>query len=147
MVRNIVIIVCVFLLAAAQSRADSPKAGDIVRDADWSQVKAVTVSMEEFNFTPSLLQFKSGEPYKLTIQNAGREKHYFVSEGFFNAIALRKVETRDGEIKAPILTAIEVFPGRSIDLYFVPVTKDTYSLTCTIKGHAGKGMTGQVVIR
>lgn len=56
------------------------------------------------------------------------------------------METRDGEIKAPYLTAVEVFPGRSIDLYFVPVSQDTYELTCTIKGHAEMGMAGHVVV-
>jgi uncharacterized cupredoxin-like copper-binding protein len=56
------------------------------------------------------------------------------------------VETLDGEIKAPYLTAVEVFPGRSIDLYFVPVSQDTYELTCTIKGHAEMGMAGHVVV-
>ena len=74
-------------------------------------------------------------------------KHYFVSEGFLKAIATRKVQSNaDGEIKAPYFTALEVFPGRSLDLYFIPVRKGTYPLRCTIEGHAEEGMVGEIRI-
>jgi uncharacterized cupredoxin-like copper-binding protein len=139
-------LLCVVFLVAASAKADSFNRGKIVSDADWSKMKTITVTMGEYNFSPARLHFIAGVPYKLTIKNSGEAKHYFVSGKFFKAIALRKVETQDGEIKAPYLTAVEVFPGRSVDLYFVPVTKDAYRLTCTIKGHAEKGMTGQIVI-
>ncbi|NIS75957.1 MAG: hypothetical protein GTO08_11945 [Deltaproteobacteria bacterium] len=146
MQKKVFTLISMVLLVAAVSKAGSLNRDEIVRDADWSKMKAVTVSMGEFKFEPSRLHFTAGVPYKLTIRNTGEVKHYFVSEGFFKAIALRKVETRDGEIKAPYLTAVEVFPGRSIDLYFVPVSQDTYELTCTIKGHAEMGMAGHVVV-
>jgi uncharacterized cupredoxin-like copper-binding protein len=85
--------------------------------------------------------------YKLEIQNKGKAKHYFTAEGFFKAIATRKLQSNaDGEIKAPYFLALEVFPGRSLDLYFIPVTKGTYKLHCTISGHEEKGMHGSIVI-
>lgn len=128
--------------------------GDYVRDAaervkaaDWSKMETVTVSLTEFAFSPSLLRFRGGTPYKLVIRNDGAAKHYFVSEGFFKAIATRKVQSNtDGEVKAPYFTAIEVYPGRSLDLYFVPVAEGTYDLRCTVKGHEEKGMVGRIEI-
>jgi uncharacterized cupredoxin-like copper-binding protein len=119
----------------------------IIKNADWTKMKKVTVSLEEYDFTPETLHFQTAVPYMLTIKNNGKIKHYFVSEGFFKGVALRKVQTSDGEIKAPYLTAIEVFPGKSVDLYFVPSKAGNYSLTCTVQGHAEKGMVGKIEIK
>ncbi len=118
-----------------------------VKAADWSKMQTVPVVLKEYSYTPSSLRFKAGVPYKLQIQNKGTVKHYFTAEGFFKAIATRKVQSNaDGEIKAPYFSALEVFPGRSLDLYFIPVKKGTYKLHCTITGHEAKGMHGSIVI-
>jgi uncharacterized cupredoxin-like copper-binding protein len=117
-----------------------------INQADWSTMKMVAVSLTEHSFSPPRLVFKRNTPYKLELKNIGKEKHYFVSEGFFKAVALRKVLSADGEVKAPYLTAIEVYPGRFMELYFVPVREGTYGLSCTIEGHAEKGMVGKIVI-
>lgn len=118
-----------------------------VKAADWSKMESVEVVLQEYAFSPSRLQFQAGVPYKLEIKNEGTEKHYFVSEDFFKAIATRKVQSNaDGEIKAPYFTALEVFPGRSLDLYFIPVNSGSYHLVCTITGHAEQGMSGVIEI-
>ena len=118
-----------------------------VKAADWSKMETISVGLAEYAFSPSELAFTAGTPYKLQIKNKGTMKHYFVSEKFFRAIATRKLQSNaDGEIKAPYFTAIEVFPGRSLDLYFIPVIKGSYQLLCTIEGHAEKGMVGQIKI-
>ena len=90
---------------------------------------------------------REGQPYKLQIANEGTVKHYFTAPEFFKAIATRKVQSNaDGEIKAPYFLALEVFPGRSLDLYFIPARKGSYPLICTIEGHADHGMTGTIEI-
>lgn len=127
---------------------------DYVRDAprrvaavDWSEMETVSVALTEFSFSPATLVFREGVPYKLKIANKGKMKHYFVSEAFFKAIATRKLQSNtDGEIKAPYFSAIEVFPGRSLDLYFIPVKTGTYDLVCTMEGHAEEGMRGHIRI-
>ena len=118
-----------------------------VKSADWSKIKTVTIKLSEHKFNPSNLTFDTGIPYKLQITNDGRGKHYFVSEGFFKAIATRKAQSTDGEIKAPYFNAIEVYPNRSIDIYFIPVKEGNYNLKCTIAGHEGLGMVGSITIR
>ncbi len=148
MLRKILIILPVILIIAGNVKADYVKdASERVKSADWSKMETVTVKMSEFAFTPSTLTLKKGTPYKLQIKNDGKRKHYFVSEGFFKAIATRKVQSTDGEIKAPYFNAIEVFPDRSIDLYFIPVKKGDYRLKCTIKGHSELGMVGNIIIK
>ncbi len=122
-------------------------AGDRVKAADWDNMETVEVVLDEYSFTPNVLRFKSGVPYKLQIKNRGTVKHYFTAVEFFKVIATRKVQSNaDGEIKAPYFSALEVFPGRSLDLYFVPVTKGSYELHCTISGHEAKGMHGTIEI-
>jgi uncharacterized cupredoxin-like copper-binding protein len=70
------------------------------------------------------------------------------TEGYIKHLRCRwwKQSNADGEIKAPYFSALEVFPGRSLDLYAVPGKKGTYKLHCTIEGHEGKGMHGTIVI-
>ena len=122
-------------------------AQSVVSSADWNDMQTVSVVLDEYSYSPSNLHFKAGVPYKLQIQNNGTIKHYFTSVDFFKAIATRKVQSNaDGEIKAPYFSALEVFPSRALDLYFVPVKKGTYKLHCTIKGHESKGMCGSIVI-
>ena len=54
---------------------------------------------------------------------------------------------KQAEVKAPYFTAFEPLKnGGQVDLYFVPVTKGTYEVICTIDDHKEKGMLGSVVI-
>ena len=137
-----------FVMTTAKAEADYVEnAAQIVKSTDWSKMQTVTVKMKEFSFYPDTLRFKKDVPYKLEIKNEGTEKHYFVSTGFFKAVASRKVQSNtDGEIKARYFTALEVFPGRQLDFYFVPVKKGSHYLLCTIEGHKEHGMHGRIVI-
>ena len=119
-----------------------------VKAADWSKMETVEVVLKEFSYSPPALEFHAGLPYKLRMVNKGKKKHYFTAGRFFKAIASRKVQSNtDGEIKAPYFTAIEVLPGGTLDLYFIPVREGAYDLLCTIPGHADAGMTGTITIR
>jgi uncharacterized cupredoxin-like copper-binding protein len=122
-------------------------ATDRVKAADWSKMETITVAMTDYAFNPASVVFRQGVPYKLVIQNKGSEKHYFTAELFFRAIATRKLQSNtDGEVKAPYFSAIEVYPGRSLDLYFIPVKTGTYTLICTVEGHEVMGMKGEIRI-
>jgi len=121
-------------------------AGERVKAANWSKMETINVKLDEYKFVPAKLTFKVETPYKLHIMNVGNQKHYFTSIGFFKAIATRKIQSSDGEIKAPYFKAIEVFPGHAIDLYFIPVKRGNYVLLCTIEGHSEAGMIGKIQI-
>jgi len=137
-----------FVMTSAKAEADYVEnAAQIVKGTDWSKMQTVTVKIKEFTFNPHTLRFKKDAPYKLEIKNVGTEKHYFTATAFFKAVASRKMQSNtDGEIKAPYFTALEVFPGRQLDFYFVPVKKGSYYLLCTIEGHEEQGMHGKIVI-
>ncbi|HBO69549.1 MAG TPA: hypothetical protein DD658_05150 [Deltaproteobacteria bacterium] len=143
-------LVLVFALVVAASTASGAKETEASRAlaaADWSRMETVTVTLTEHAFTPSAVALREGVPTKLVLRNQGTEPHYFVAEEFFGTIASRKVQSSDGEVKAPRFTAVEVYPGKTIEWFLVPLRKGNYGLLCTVKGHAERGMTGTIVVR
>lgn len=152
MKRNILILLTLMLpglgLPASAAVDYVDNAAEIVKAADWKKMKTVTVDFDEYSYEPDELVFEVGQPYKLVLKNRGEKKHYFTAEEFYKAIATRKVQSnRDGEIKAPYFTAIELMVDGQLDLYFVPVKRGEYSVFCTIKDHREEGMEGKLVIR
>jgi uncharacterized cupredoxin-like copper-binding protein len=135
------------LFASAAISAESPDLAKALAGADWSKMETVTVTMTEYSFSPSPIVLKEGVPTRLVLKNAGKEAHYFVAERFFKTIATRKVQGSDGEVKAPSFTAVEVYPGRMLEWFFVPAQKGAYDLLCTVKGHAEHGMKGKIEVR
>jgi uncharacterized cupredoxin-like copper-binding protein len=110
-------------------------------------METVTVTLTEYAFSPAPVVLKEGVPTKLVLKNAGKEAHYFVATKFFTAIATRKIQGSDGEVKAPSFTAVEVYPGKTLEWFLVPTQKGTFDLLCTIKGHAEHGMKGKIEVR
>jgi uncharacterized cupredoxin-like copper-binding protein len=121
-------------------------AAEFVEAANWDEADEVAVSLGEFSFSPSDLTFEAGKPYVLTIRNVGQEKHYFTAHEFYRAIATRKAESEQSEVKVPYFTAIEVYPGEAAELFFVAVMPGTFDLFCEIEGHADAGMVGTISI-
>jgi uncharacterized cupredoxin-like copper-binding protein len=149
--RRILLMALAFLavaMAGVSVDAEPPQDfGKALAAADWSKMETVTVTLSEYAFTPSQLVFKEGVPTKLVIRNAGKEHHYFVSEPFFRAVATRKVQSTDGEFKAPFFTAVEVYAGKTAEWFLIPMKKGTFDLLCTVKGHAEHGMKGTIEVR
>jgi len=146
LVTSTLVLSLVFLAYSAVS-AEGPDLGKALAGADWSKMETVTVTMTEYAFSPSSVVLKEGVPTRLVLKNAGKEAHYFVAEQFFKGIATRKVQGSDGEIKAPYFTAVEVYPGKTLEWFLVPARKGIYDLLCTAKGHAGHGMKGMIEVR
>jgi uncharacterized cupredoxin-like copper-binding protein len=145
----VIVIVSMFILTGCASMEGEFNVKDprkVIESTDWSKMETVTVKLSEHKFAPFTLTFKTGIPYRLQIKNVGSMKHYFVSEDFFKIIAIRKIQSSEGEMMAPYFTAIEIFPGRTVDLYFVPVKKGRYRLVCTVQGHAELGMVGTIIV-
>ncbi len=44
------------------------------------------------------------------------------------------------------ITAVEAYPEKSIETYFIPDKVETYDLIYTIEGHAERGMKGRIEI-
>ena len=121
---------------------------EIVKAADWENMETVTVNFDEYSYGTDDFVFRAGKAYKLVLKNLGKKKHYFTAPEFYKAIATRKVQSnKDGEIKAPYFTALELMVDGQLDLYFVPVTKGEYPVYCTIDDHQDEGMEGSLIIQ
>jgi uncharacterized cupredoxin-like copper-binding protein len=140
---------CALLLPLTTLAADYvTNADEVVKAADWEKMETITVELGEFAYEPETLHFKAGQAYKLVLKNSGEKKHYFTAPEFYKSIAMRKVQSnKDGEIKAPYFTAIELMVGGQLDLYFVPVTTGDYPVYCTIDDHRDQGMEGKLAVR
>jgi uncharacterized cupredoxin-like copper-binding protein len=133
---------------------------------DLSQQEPVEVRVElgkagsdEHRFFPAELNFETGKLYKLVIHNPSEHPHYFTSASFADKVYTRKVQIvqtsdltkRIAEVKGPV-REVEVYPGGSLEWWFVPVAAGTITdLHCRVKDddgvtHAEKGMTGVIHI-
>ena len=143
------LLITVALLAgfSAQAADYITNASEIVGAADWKAMQTIEVDLEEYAYGPDEIRLKAGQPYKLVLKNIGEKKHYFTAPEFYKTIATRKVQANGmGEIKVPYLLALEVLVGGQLDLYFVPVTKGTYPVYCTIDNHREEGMEGSIIV-
>ncbi len=118
-----------------------------VASAEWPRAETLTVVLSEYAFSPGTLTFRAGTPYRLKIENGGESTHFFVSDGFFKAIAPGKLITRSGETAQPYLKSIALAPGEAKTLEFVPVRTGAYELECTAPLHGVFGMRGTILIR
>lgn len=142
------IVLSLLLLPVSEISASAePDLAKVLAGADWSKMETITVTMTEYAFSPTPVVLKGGVPTKLVLKNAGKVAHYFVAETFFKTIATRKVQGSDGEVKAPSFTAVEVYPGKTLEWFLVPTQKGTFDLLCTVKGHAQQGMKGKIEVR
>jgi uncharacterized cupredoxin-like copper-binding protein len=114
--------------------------------ADWDNAEVVQVELSEMAFTPSSLRFEAGKPYKVELVNVGALKHEVAAEHFFASVAWRKVESEQSEIKAPFFREIEVLPGQTVELFFVPISTGTFDVVCEIEGHLEAGMFGSIEV-
>ncbi|MEK6191338.1 MAG: cupredoxin domain-containing protein [Chloroflexota bacterium] len=136
---------------APQSQAPAAEqyvvnAAEFVDAADWDTAEAVTIELSEFAFTPSEITLEAGQPYILQIVNVGDVKHEFTAGDFFRTVATRKAETAESEVKVPFFTEIEVFAGKSAELFLIPLIPGTYDLVCEIEGHFEAGMLGTITV-
>ena len=141
------VVLSLVLFTASGTFAEGPDLAKTLAGADWSKMETVTVTMTEYAFSPSPIILKESVPTRLVLKNGGKEAHYFVAEQFFKAIATRKIQGSDGEIKAPSFIAVEVYPEKSLEWFLVPVRKGVFDLLCTVKGHAEHGMKGRIEVR
>lgn len=121
----------------------------IASPANRSMTTDVTVHLGtaagELTFVPNRFEFDAGKPYRLILDNPSPVKHYFTAKDFADNIWTRKVEAGNVEVKGAI-HELELKPGAEAEWVFVPEKAGTYSLRCTIAGHAEAGMVGEIAI-
>lgn len=92
-----------------------------------AMMEKITVSATDFAFTPSTLTLKKGVEVTIVFTNNGKYPHNL-------SIAELGVATKT------------IQPGQEDTLAFTPDKTGTFSFTCTVPGHADRGMTGTVTV-
>lgn len=99
--------------------------------------QSVSLTAEDFRFTPEHVRVTSTAPVALTVYNAGREIHEFDSPVLLYATASL---ARD---KAEASSGIQLKPGQSMRIIMAP-PPGMYLYICRRKGHAN--MTGTLIV-
>ena len=106
---------------------------------DWGQAQTVTVVTSEYRFAPSQLTLRQGIPYRLHLENHGKEMHEFTAPAFIKSLSIRNPKVLNAD-----RTEVGLQPGATKDLYFVPKTAGHYPLICG--DHDWAGMTGNITV-
>jgi uncharacterized cupredoxin-like copper-binding protein len=106
--------------------------------ADWSKAQTIDVVTTEYGFAPNRLALRAGTPYRLRLENEGKETHEFTAPGFLQNAEIRNPAAVNAE-----RTEIVVQPGEQKDVFLVP-RRGRYPLTCA--DHDWAGMTGEIVV-
>ena len=109
----------------------------ILPAAALAQPRTVAVALSSFDFTPSEIRLRAGEPIVLHLVNNGRGGHNFAAPEFFAAAAVVSGPVHDGKV--------EVGSHASADVRLTPA-RGRYRLRCTHTLHTAFGMTGEIVV-
>ena len=96
------------------------------------EYQVLTLTIEDFRFTPYQIYLSSGRPIRLIIRNLGREIHRFKSE-----VVARSGVPEIGEEKKPIIDEVDgvmIPPGKTLELVFT-LQPGIYNFECPIRGH------------
>lgn len=118
----------------------------IVAAVDWSTAEERELTLDEFDFNPADMVFRSNQPYELTITNEGKTAHDFAAKAFFDAIAVQGLVFGDGEVNMPLLESIAFEAGETKILVFVPLRAGEFPLVCDQPLHEMFGMRGTIRI-
>jgi len=99
--------------------------------------RTVEVRLSSFDFAPSQIRLRAGEPVTLHLVNTGRGGHNFSAPQFFAAASGVSGPVRDG--------AVEVGSHASADVRLTPA-RGQYRLRCTHSLHTAFGMTGTITV-
>jgi len=113
---------------------------------DWTLKKTVKVDLGEMYFNPKELTLVAGIPYVLELTNSGKAMHEFTADQFFRASSIRKITSDDSEVRVPFFTEIQVLPGKTVNVFAIPVIPGTFDMLCRLPGHREAGMEGKIIV-
>jgi uncharacterized cupredoxin-like copper-binding protein len=114
-------------------------AAPVAKATDWKKAKEVSVVTTESKFTPNKLTFRRGIPYKLHVQNRGKEMHEFNAAELFKTVKINNPNVLNAD-----KTELVLRPGETKDLYFIPRQAGHFKLVCP--DHDWAGMTGEITV-
>jgi hypothetical protein len=107
---------------------------------DWSLAFTRTLRVRQNEFTPLVLTLRTGQPYILRLENGDDAGRAFSAPDFFEAVAVKSLTPAEpGFEPGAALSAIDLPPGQTRELAFVPVRDGYYSFA---GGWAVPGLVG-----
>lgn len=106
---------------------------------DWARAQTVTVVATEYGFAPSRFTVRVGTPYRLHLENRGKELQEFTAPVFLTSVELGNPEALNADRSEVILP-----PGAQKDLYLVPRQAGRYPFVWA--EHDWAGMTGEILV-
>jgi uncharacterized cupredoxin-like copper-binding protein len=100
----------------------------------------INVVMTDYRFMPDHLVFRRGMPYRLHLENHGKETHEFTAPIFFATAKISNPEILNREHSEIVMQ-----PGDSKDLLLTPGKPGTYDLRCS--DHDWNGMVGGITVQ
>ncbi len=107
---------------------------------EWSGSESITVTAEEFRFTPAQIQVRPYYPFTLILRNQGRERHVFQSPELIGEQSPYAESAASLRVQPGGSIILE--SGESIEMRLV-LGPGLYPFRCLLKGHAG--MEGAIV--
>jgi uncharacterized cupredoxin-like copper-binding protein len=109
-------------------------------NAAGAEPTTVNVVMIDYKFQPDHLVLQHGVPYRLHLENHGKETHEFTAPVFFAASKIDNPDVLNRE-----RSEIVMQPGDVKDLFVTPGAPGTYDLRCA--DHDWDGMTGGITVK
>ena len=108
--------------------------------------KAVTLTLNEFQFQPAEITANVDQPIKLVLKNNGTVLHDFVStDAMVEVMEEHGAEHDMAGMQTNMHAAIEA--GQQSTLEFKATQPGTYTFYCTIAGHREAGMEGKLIVK
>ena len=99
----------------------------------------LNVTMIDYKFEPNHLTFQHGVPYRLHLENHGKETHELTAPVFFAAAKIDNPDVLNRE-----RTEVVMQPGDVKDVFLTPGKPGTYDLRCA--DHDWNGMVGGITV-
>lgn len=128
-------------------------AGDLTKQSPQRITVELGNQAGEEVFNPSHLLLEAGSLTILSIQNKQQKSYYFNSTGLADSIYTRKVVVLNSGTQKPVaeiygpIRKVEVYPGQSLEWWFVPVRTGQFDDLISRKSEAAAGMKGTIEIR
>ena len=97
----------------------------------------VEIRLSNFDFTPSTIRLRAGEPVVLHLVNSAHGGHNFAAPEFFAAAS---------GVSGPVANGkVELHGNQSVDVHVTPA-RGHYHLRCTHTMHTAFGMSGEIEV-
>lgn len=129
--------------ADGAAEAAPTEAAPAAAAVDWSLAFTRTLRVRQNEFTPLVLTLRTGQPYILRLENGDDAGRAFSAPDFFEAVAVKSLTPAGpGFEPGAALSAIDLPPGQTRELAFVPVRDGYYAFAGGWTGRLLGGLAG-----